>query len=491
MEAAAPPGQSTTPAAGRKEVFIINKVDGRCGLGCCGTEVRFVDPAGPAAAAGVRPGMQLLAVCGQTVASEEQARDLIAGAPESFSITVSAPAASPPTSPAQQPENGAGPARGSPARVPNGGPPRPVSEPGHSSTPASDRRQVRVRSPSGFTDEESEEGEESEEDEETEDDTDRESNSRRSRERRAGHRYRDPAVGVSSLPDGPQAEIDRILERLERDEEEACILTAQHGWTLPLLARALAHLVQTRNCREILMMDLLTDEWVTAVCEVITSNPSIRALSVIRTGGGRLFARGWAAVCGLVHSCPTFQYLTAQNALNNLAGYGLQELGEAVRLTPALRRLDLSYNAIRDRELLPLAVGLMANRTLVSLDLTKNHLQYEALETLANVLRRNPTLEECALEENSVRCPTDTWEGFFVWEQCLVNKALRELGPYETESHRRWPLMWRRRARRLWYVWHAARLTPEPALWARVLQFVDPRRQVNQHVRFWMKRTHH
>eukprot|EP01062_Namystynia_karyoxenos_P030361 TRINITY_DN22697_c0_g1_i1.p1 TRINITY_DN22697_c0_g1~~TRINITY_DN22697_c0_g1_i1.p1 ORF type:complete len:568 (+),score=190.27 TRINITY_DN22697_c0_g1_i1:103-1704(+) len=507
--AATPPpaaGEATPPpgSAGCRQLRVVKGEQGQIGLTCTDTLVTGVAPGSPAAAAGITPGMCIVGVNGQPVGQGEDARNLLLAAPASFVVHVTDGA---PCPPAALPTPGAATPPPPPAEPPEGTPPPPpppLAAGGAAAGPPPGRGRVEA-------------WEEDEEDEEEEDEEEEDEESEESQQLPHGRRphtrgiHVDPAVicsrpargggGSSGAQPGQlPPEVVSTLARLQADQLDVCVLSMGYGWKWKTVEEhALPLLLNTRNVNEILLMDLFLAKHVTSICEVVARNPTICGLSLVLTAQcpyRGICNQGWEAVCRLVSNCQHLVSLTVQHVLPRSYDDEIQQTGEkkmrdlglALRSPNCtLRRLDLSYNSIQDQELLHLAQALAANTTLHSIDLRRNYVDNEGLEMMAEVMTFNTTLEEVLLEENYVRHVMDTWEGFFVNEQCAANRELRDLGPYEMQRHHRWPPLWRRKMRRLWYAWRVARLTPGPELWERVLQFMDNRGYVLQNIRLWMK----
>ncbi|KAJ9441601.1 FERM domain-containing protein C [Diplonema papillatum] len=280
------------------------------------------------------------------------------------------------------------------------------------------------------------------------------------------------------------------IRGLKADTLDFLVIAGKSGYTPPVvLAQVVPYIPKSRRLSEIVLVDLITDEIVAALCAAIKKTPSVTTLRVISTGSPVDFyfsMNGVEHLCALIATCPTLHNVYINNILHHLVDDATDCLARALYPT-RIQLLNLECNSIHDAALLPLARSLAAQSSIQGLNLANNNLGYEGLEMLTEVMNYNRTLVTVNVGSNRVRIPTDTWEGFFIAEQCKVNKELARLGEYARTSHGRWPHLFRRKMRKLWYIWKKLADQPSMQLWEEVLKYVDPKKYVNQKVRLWMR----
>eukprot|EP00659_Diplonema_papillatum_P004543 gene4543-7034_t len=270
-------------------------------------------------------------------------------------------------------------------------------------------------------------------------------------------------------------EVAHMLMAIQDDMAPRVVLQASVGWT-PELCRGTVFplLCHTKHTAEVFLVDVLSDDIILDACAVLSCNPTITSLVLL---GPDLSLQSLSALSSLVVTSTSLQALSLMHCLRHIAPQAMQILGEAVLYSKTLVSLNLEGNGIQDADLLPLARALAAHRTLLDINLDSNQLGYHGLDMLS---------EAVSVNRNLVRCPTDVYEGFFIQEQCQVNREVARLGYYTVEAHQTWPSLWRRKMRRLWYVWSKHGKTAQDD-WVQVLQWLDSRGYVEQKVKQWMR----
>eukprot|EP01059_Diplonema_ambulator_P020863 TRINITY_DN34802_c0_g1_i1.p1 TRINITY_DN34802_c0_g1~~TRINITY_DN34802_c0_g1_i1.p1 ORF type:complete len:349 (+),score=112.58 TRINITY_DN34802_c0_g1_i1:36-1082(+) len=282
--------------------------------------------------------------------------------------------------------------------------------------------------------------------------------------------------------------VNDLLMAIQGDMMSRVVLSASCGVSTEYCrAVVLPMLCHTKNARELVLVDFLTDEMVTDACAVMMNTPTITSLVLVNsTTVDGLSHAGLSSICSLVYSSHTLSSLSLVNCLHSIVGDAMKMLGEAITFTRALRRLSLESNNIQDTDFLPFAQGLASQRTLVQVCLDNNSLYYHGYGMMSEVMGYNEVLQVVSMNGNLIKVPTDVFEGYYIQEQCEVNRELARLGPYSIQMHGEWPTLWRRKMRRLWRVQAKSKVaTPEE--WEQVLQWLDPRGYVEQKVKLWMK----
>eukprot|EP01063_Lacrimia_lanifica_P010738 TRINITY_DN17499_c0_g1_i1.p1 TRINITY_DN17499_c0_g1~~TRINITY_DN17499_c0_g1_i1.p1 ORF type:complete len:405 (+),score=132.54 TRINITY_DN17499_c0_g1_i1:49-1263(+) len=298
-------------------------------------------------------------------------------------------------------------------------------------------------------------------------------------------------AAVSPLSSPVTDAVRDTLDAIAADDSPRVVLAASCGWTTALSTEALRMLCQTTNTVELILVDMLNDAIITNACAALINTPSVRSLVMVNSrscDGVSLDAM--SHICSLLYSSKTFESLSLMNCLHAIAPQAIQLLGGAIVYSRSLRSLNLESNAIHDQDFLPLAQGLAEQRSLVSVCLDNNRLSYHGLDMMAEVMGYSETLQEVSLGGNLVRCVTDLWEGFYIMEQCKVNREMALLGRYTMERHEQWPSLWRRKMRKMWYYFkllHGQGKLDAPETWESVMQWLDPRGYVEQKVKLWMK----
>eukprot|EP01061_Rhynchopus_euleeides_P021795 TRINITY_DN35561_c0_g1_i1.p1 TRINITY_DN35561_c0_g1~~TRINITY_DN35561_c0_g1_i1.p1 ORF type:complete len:381 (+),score=159.72 TRINITY_DN35561_c0_g1_i1:44-1186(+) len=253
----------------------------------------------------------------------------------------------------------------------------------------------------------------------------------------------------------------------------------------------------TRNTHEVVLVDLHGDDVIASVCGAVFRNPTISSLVLANSGRcAGLTKDAIGHIASLVYNCRHLVALSLMNTLFAHVHHAMQVLGEAVSHSSSLKVLNLEANAIDDESVLPLAQGLAGQRSIVEAYFDSNTLSYKGMDIMSEVMMYNETLEVLSLNKNLVRCVTDLWEGYFIHEQCRVNRELAILGKYTMSRHQEWPSLWRRKMRRMWAVFDhltkaqekntgKAQLTGRD--WESVMQCLDARGYVEQQVKLWMK----
>ena len=303
----------------------------------------------------------------------------------------------------------------------------------------------------------------------------------------SGHpAYFDPAYANSQLAQ-PNSEVAMCLKRLARDEMDLFVIGEQSGWTPELIVRHVVPLLfKVRNLQEIVLVDLVSDTTLLAICAAIKENPSITALGLVVTENGHtdhLTMAGVEYLCELLACAPTLSTLFINNVLHHLIEEAAEVLARSLCHAPSLMQLNLECNSVHDGALLPIARAIATHRSISVLNLENNSIGYDGLEIMSEVMTYNRSLIQVKVDGNEVPRPLDTWEGFTIMEQCKVNKEMQRLGTYSRDMHLRWPRLFRRKCNRLWYVWSLLQdRKPSEGSWENVLSFMDGRGYVNQKV---------
>eukprot|EP00754_Rhynchopus_humris_P039956 Rhum_TRINITY_DN23029_c0_g1::Rhum_TRINITY_DN23029_c0_g1_i1::g.176952::m.176952 len=303
--------------------------------------------------------------------------------------------------------------------------------------------------------------------------------------------YYDPAYANSQLAQ-PNSEVAMCLKRLARDEMDLFVIGEQSGWTPELIVRHVVPLLfKVRHLQEIVLVDLVSDTTLLAICAAIKENPTITALGLVVTENGHtehLTMAGVEYLCELLACAPTLSTLFINNVLHRLIDEAAEVLARSLCHAPSLMQLNLECNSVHDGALLPIARAIATHRSISVLNLENNSIGYDGLEIMSEVMTYNRSLIQVKVDGNEVPRPLDTWEGFTIMEQCKVNKEMQRLGTYSRDMHLRWPRLFRRKCNRLWYVWSLlGERKPSEDSWENVLSFMDGRGYVNQKVRLWMK----
>eukprot|EP01061_Rhynchopus_euleeides_P013194 TRINITY_DN23108_c0_g1_i1.p1 TRINITY_DN23108_c0_g1~~TRINITY_DN23108_c0_g1_i1.p1 ORF type:complete len:409 (+),score=131.09 TRINITY_DN23108_c0_g1_i1:113-1228(+) len=293
----------------------------------------------------------------------------------------------------------------------------------------------------------------------------------------------------------PGSEVAKCLKMLARDELDFLVLGESSGWTPEIIIRqAIPLLFTTRNVREVVLIDLVHNETVAAVCAALCDNPTITALGLIVTSSDaaqevqhRLTLAGVEPLCELIAYSKSLNHLFINNALHHLVDVCTEHLARALCHSRSLEHLNLESNGIHDGALLPLGRALAAQRSIKVLNLNNNSVGYEGLEIMSEVMSYNRHLVNVKIDGNLVRRPLDTWEGFTLMEQCKVNKEMARIGVYARANHMKWPRLFRRKMNRLWFVWKHLNTKVDETVWEYILGHIDPRGYINQKVRLWMK----
>eukprot|EP00756_Hemistasia_phaeocysticola_P026019 Hpha_TRINITY_DN16038_c1_g1::TRINITY_DN16038_c1_g1_i1::g.117378::m.117378 len=313
------------------------------------------------------------------------------------------------------------------------------------------------------------------------------------------------AVGLSREQ---QQDLAEIAE--ERDER---VVIAGTLWKWPVAKAFLLPVLaaRTRPCH-LVLQSLVLDEIVDDIMQLFYGGEVPKWEGGKCEGGGPFFGlsliwmkrkgylqRGWMGVCHMV-STGVLRSLEVSKEFVTPANQHIQVLSEALASPVCrLQRLQLVELGLQDADAYFLASRLSQNTTLDTLDLRRNRLSAESLNTFYQLLagNYNTTLEQLNLEENYVRCVTDTWEGFNIQEQCKINRTMNELGEYTLKSHHRFPAGPRTRCRMLAlaHIWSKKMGTGEQAkaLFEDFFGFIDApmffnaRYAVAQSVRLWMK----
>eukprot|EP01063_Lacrimia_lanifica_P018337 TRINITY_DN25264_c0_g1_i1.p1 TRINITY_DN25264_c0_g1~~TRINITY_DN25264_c0_g1_i1.p1 ORF type:complete len:394 (+),score=143.53 TRINITY_DN25264_c0_g1_i1:91-1272(+) len=285
------------------------------------------------------------------------------------------------------------------------------------------------------------------------------------------------------------------LEALANNSLEYLMINKKEGWTNDAVTKRLVPvLLSAKTLTEIVLVDLVNDNVVIALCDAIRQNPTILSFGIVVTEHGRpgFFTQlGIEHIAAMVATTP-LRNLFLNNCLQNLLPDCTEILAQSLYVSSTLSRLDLSRNSIYDDAFLPLARALAAQPAhpcVAHLNLNDNDLSYDGFEMMWEVMAYNHALTTVKLDGNCVRVPTDTWEGFNIQEQCRVNREMLKLGLYTVPTHHKWPPLFRRKLAKLWYVWRNFEFHGDidMGLWECVLQFVDGRGYVNRKVRLWMK----
>eukprot|EP01064_Diplonema_japonicum_P034336 TRINITY_DN707_c1_g3_i1.p1 TRINITY_DN707_c1_g3~~TRINITY_DN707_c1_g3_i1.p1 ORF type:complete len:320 (+),score=23.84 TRINITY_DN707_c1_g3_i1:44-961(+) len=280
-----------------------------------------------------------------------------------------------------------------------------------------------------------------------------------------------------------------MLKKLKRDEIKIAVVGLNGGWGTEEVLDCLDAAGKAGRLTELVVVDIITDDIVAAACYAVRQNPGIKAFGLGMTTAGernQLTLKGMSEICALLEDVATVEHLFITSLLQAMIDEGLEMLSHAI-FRSNLHQLSLEGNGIHDGAFLHLARCLAAQNTIKVLHLKNNLLSYEGLEMLAEVMGFNRSLVSVNLDGNYVSQPTDTWEGFTIYEQCRVNDEMVRNGPYTYRLHCIWPLLFRKKIARLWFVWSKVTKYGIPLdLWETMIHYIDPRGYVNQKVRLWM-----
>eukprot|EP01060_Flectonema_neradi_P014393 TRINITY_DN21092_c0_g1_i1.p1 TRINITY_DN21092_c0_g1~~TRINITY_DN21092_c0_g1_i1.p1 ORF type:complete len:376 (+),score=74.53 TRINITY_DN21092_c0_g1_i1:45-1130(+) len=280
------------------------------------------------------------------------------------------------------------------------------------------------------------------------------------------------------------------LVAIQNDAMSRVVLTESCGWTKSLcISTALPLLCHTKNTTELILVDLLDESIVKEACSVIINTPTISSFVLVNSGKHPGLSKGSVECISCLLCSTDLRELSIMNCLHIDTPFAVQLLGCSLPHSRSLLRLNLEANGIQDSDFLPLAQGLASSNPLLSLCLDNNNLGYPGLDMLSEVMSFNERIQEISVNGNLIRCPTDVWEGYFIQEQCLVNREMQRLGSYTADTHSEWPSLWRRKMRKLWRLQFRTNESYKLSIpeWEGVLSWMDPRGYVEQKVKLWMK----
>ena len=217
--------------------------------------------------------------------------------------------------------------------------------------------------------------------------------------------------------------VAETLVSIQNDTMSRVVLTESCGWTKSLcISTALPLLCHTRNTTELILVDLLDESVVKEACSVIINTPTIRSFVLVNSGTHPGLSKSSVECISCLLCSTDLKELSIMNCLHIDTPFAVQLLGCSLPHSRSLVRLNLEANGIQDSDLLPFAQGLASANPLLSLCLDNNNLGYPGLDMLSEVMSFNERIQDISVNGNLIRCPTDVWEGYFIQEQCLVNR---------------------------------------------------------------------